>query len=50
LFALGIRQRLEQDRIEDAEHPGVCADAEPERNDREKSEAGRPDQLPQGET
>jgi hypothetical protein len=50
LFGLGIGERLEQDRIENAEHSCVRADAETKRDNREESETGRPDQLPEGET
>jgi len=38
--AVGIRQRLEHDRIDHAKHGGIGADAEPERDNGEKRETG----------
>ena len=46
--ASGIRQRREQDRVDDSEDRGVCADAEREREDRDQSEPRRFAQLAKG--
>src|SRR5262249_56605626 len=44
LLWIGKRQRLEQDGVDDAEHGGVGADAERERQDGRQREAGLPDE------
>jgi hypothetical protein len=50
LLAVRIRERLEQDGVEDTEHRGVRANAETEGDDRQDGESGGADQLPEGET
>src|SRR5262249_15578929 len=47
-LCLRIRQRLEQDAVEDAENRGVCSNAERERSNDDERETWAPAENPQG--